>query len=368
MSTLLSGVLMVKNEETTIIRTLESISGHIDSLIIYDTGSTDNTVELLQQFSVKHTIPLLLLKGEFIDFSTSRNRLLQFANNSSNIENHYFLLVDANEELIPINSLKSEINTNYNGFYITQEWENSTQQLSFQNIKIIKANSGWLYKYPVHECIYNSEQNSIELNITLYQNRTYTTSVNRYFIDKEVLEHSLTISPNEPRLLFYLAQTYKCIGDYQNAFDMYKKRTELLLQDEEHTISLYECGMLMKRIQTNWTFNCLPWFISSFEQSDRIEPLLEIIEHYLCTQKWHIAFSFLTIAFQLVIPTALFVNKNAYMWKRWHFGGICCFHIKQYQLGKDLCDKAIEQGLLLHINVDQDIQNLEMYNKYLLYI
>ena len=61
---------MLKNEEKRIHVSLESIK-NLDGLIIYDTGSTDNTINIIKDFSTLNNIPLHLITGEFIDFSTS---------------------------------------------------------------------------------------------------------------------------------------------------------------------------------------------------------------------------------------------------------------------------------------------------------
>ena len=42
--------MIVKNESAIIIRLLESVTPLIDSYCICDTGSTDNTIELIEQY------------------------------------------------------------------------------------------------------------------------------------------------------------------------------------------------------------------------------------------------------------------------------------------------------------------------------
>ena len=74
----IAAVIMVKDESKLIKITLISCLGVVDSLVVYDTGSTDNTVEIIKDFSIKHNIPLHLKHGKFVDFSTSRNILLDY--------------------------------------------------------------------------------------------------------------------------------------------------------------------------------------------------------------------------------------------------------------------------------------------------
>ena len=66
-------LIMVKNETKRLHVTLNSVIGHVNSIVAFDTGSTDDTIDILKKFSEKHNIPLRLKEGGFIDFSTSRN-------------------------------------------------------------------------------------------------------------------------------------------------------------------------------------------------------------------------------------------------------------------------------------------------------
>lgn len=46
----LSFITMCKNEEKVIKNTLESIYKYIDYWVVYDTGSTDNTCQIVKDF------------------------------------------------------------------------------------------------------------------------------------------------------------------------------------------------------------------------------------------------------------------------------------------------------------------------------
>ena len=78
---LITIVLMVKNEEAVIEKTLEPfVEGGITSFFIFDTGSTDNTISITELFFKKHNIEhYVILQEPFIDFGTSRNRALDLA-------------------------------------------------------------------------------------------------------------------------------------------------------------------------------------------------------------------------------------------------------------------------------------------------
>jgi hypothetical protein len=89
--------MIVRDEVRIVGRLLESVASHIDTFVILDTGSTDGTVELIQQWANRHNIRGEVHRSEFIDFSTSRNLALDFAARSS-IPWDYLLLLDADFE------------------------------------------------------------------------------------------------------------------------------------------------------------------------------------------------------------------------------------------------------------------------------
>ena len=99
----ISVCMMVRNEEENLPRILGSVKKIVapDELMIFDTGSTDNTVEIAKNWGAKIVEVDNLDEyfeptqwGKKINFSKARNR--SFADASSD----WVLLVDADEELV----------------------------------------------------------------------------------------------------------------------------------------------------------------------------------------------------------------------------------------------------------------------------
>ncbi len=97
--------LMVKNEEKRILVSLNSIKTSVSGVALYDTGSEDKTVSVVENFCNENNIKFFLLTGQFEDFSTSRNKLLDFINEINNKKREkntrvfdYVLLLDSNDE------------------------------------------------------------------------------------------------------------------------------------------------------------------------------------------------------------------------------------------------------------------------------
>ena len=64
--------MIVKNESRIISRLLESVADVIDTYCICDTGSTDNTIDIIKTFFDKKGIPGKIIRELFVDFAYNR--------------------------------------------------------------------------------------------------------------------------------------------------------------------------------------------------------------------------------------------------------------------------------------------------------
>ena len=82
-----SVVIICKNEQAIISKTLESLEGLTDDIVIYDNGSTDNTIEKIKKFNVR------LCKGSWEGFGKTKNKAIALANHD------WILNIDADEAI-----------------------------------------------------------------------------------------------------------------------------------------------------------------------------------------------------------------------------------------------------------------------------
>ncbi len=86
---LVSGCLIVKNEEQYIGECLKSLSSFVDEIVVYDTGSEDATIELAEAFGAR------VIRGYWDDdFGAARNRSL------THCKGRWILWVDADERVL----------------------------------------------------------------------------------------------------------------------------------------------------------------------------------------------------------------------------------------------------------------------------
>lgn len=358
--------IMCRNEKLRIGVTLSSIKNVANCIIIYDTGSTDNTIEIITEFCENNKINLYCIKGEFVDFSTSRNVMLEYA---EKVPVQFILLLDVNDELKGDTELQklitSECKSTFNGYRLKQNWVSNSAEPAgneYYNTRLIKNNVGWRYHGVVHEYIHSHISNSTQLDqydITLFQDRTKDDDKTgkRFHRDKQLLYNEFKKNPKDTRTLYYLGQTCACLGQHSDAFYYMKRRSELDDFIEEKFHAYMYLGNLSLHLGYNWN-DRMVYYIKAYEISERVEPLVKIAEHYINTSCWHMAYLFIKKACQLSYPKCLlFVDKYHYTYTRWHLMGRTAYYVGEKADGMDACKKALEANP----NSEIDKHNMKFY-------
>lgn len=376
-------VMMVKNEKHRISVTLNSILDNgnplVDCIVIYDTGSTDNTIDIITQFCNKCKIPLHLKKGEFVDFSTSRNVSLDFADDKAD----WNILLDCNDEFRNGKFLRNytqnfSLIPNENGkvitaFHVKQKWKSNPSVDEYYNMRLFLTKYNWRYKCVVHEYLDSDHPNIIKKNVQvpefyIYQDRTKDDdkSSKRFNRDKVLLYNDYLKNQTNSRTLFYLAQTYSCLSQKDKAYEFSLRRLKLddFLEEKYH--SYYRCGEYSLLMNHDWE-ESFSWYLQAFQFSVsiskfyRIEPLIRIAQYYK-DKNWKFGYFFLKIACSLEYPSdcVLFVDRDFYDYERWHLMGVYVYYVGNINpvFGLNAAKIAYEKKKL-----DVDLGNMNAYTK-----
>lgn len=362
-------VMMVKNEEARIHVSLESVKDYVKAIIIYDTGSTDNTISIIQNFCKKNKINLYLIQGEFVNFYVSRNVLLEYA---EKIDIHYLLLMDSNDELKDgknLNLLAIGMKDSEKlGFLIRQHWYDKDSATKYFNIRFIKNRKGWRYKGVVHEWLESplvSGQEAkylitVDTEIELYQNRMYDAekSFKRFEKDRLLLLEEVKNNPSDSRSLYYLAQTCENLGLKEEAIMYSKLRIEQegYIDEKFHSyMRIAQCSIFLNH---SW-YDILGWYTRAIEEFNRVEPYVQIANHYAVQKIWPLCYMYAFASCKLKYPTntLLFVDNRMYEYTRYRLVAIAGFYVEEYEEG----EKA--SHIILKTNIDpiEDKKILQFY-------
>jgi tetratricopeptide (TPR) repeat protein len=311
--------MIVKNESRIIKRLLESVAPWIDSYCICDTGSTDNTIEIIETFFKNINIPGTIIQEPFRDFGYNRTFALKACHQIKNAD--YILLLDAdmvfwaNPEL-PKDEFKRKLLT-ADAHYIFQ----GTEQFYYKNTRIVRNRFGISYWGVTHEYV-NTPPNTIynllqKSDVFIKDIGDGGAKADKFVRDIRLLKKGLETDPNSDRYHFYLANSYKDNGDYDNAIETYKRRIEIGGWHEEIWYSYYNIGMCYK-YKGDMGKAIHAWMDAYQFFPDRIENLYEIVHYYRCCGKNRLAYPFWVLANnELKKPKRdfLFMQKDVYDYK-----------------------------------------------------
>lgn len=289
--------MIVKDESHIIVDTLTKLlkKVKIDYWVISDTGSTDNTKELIIDFFKKHNIKGELFQDEWKDFGYNRSKALEYAYNKS----RYLLIFDADDEIVG-NFVLPELTKDSYLFQFGNE-----QGVSYIRTQIVNNKKKWKYVGVLHEvitCVDHSDSSEI-ITGNYYTISGRTSSRNRdgnkYLKDALILEKAYEecIKNNDNlynRYGFYCANSYFDSGKWEDAIIWYKKTLNNNNWSQEKYMSclkLFECYNNLKNKETG-----IFYLIKSFEyDKERVECLYELVLHYCLNNLNEVAYGFYSI-------------------------------------------------------------------------
>lgn len=355
-------VLMVKDEEPVIKPTLESyVAGLTDEqkkslgFFIFDTGSTDKTIEKAEEFFVEQCIGNAAIAQEpFVDFATSRNRGLTLA--EEKFPNATFIMMpDAEWYMVNMSGLMDFCHEHKDAVqessYLVRIMNPS---IDFYTQRLLRKSAQLRFGGVVHETIMEGTPYRVpgEMYFDLRPSKTGSDkSMARWKRDLELLLKHHNEHPNDPRTTFYLAQTYACLGDLENAYTYYKHRTTLAGWYEENFVAWYRLAQItewlaQKEEKGEYTWRqALEYYLKAYSYRPcRTEPLIRIAQHYLAQGEHALAYLFGHRACEQPYPSndVLFVDKNAYDFERHDVVGICSWYIGEYEMGEHCVRCALE--------------------------
>ena len=303
--------MIVKNEAAIIEKCLASMIGVINCYVICDTGSTDNTVEIITSFFQGHEIPGEIVHTVFKDFSQSRNEALSAAQNSS-LDFDYILLCDADMEM---QVLSPDWNTALIGKAYMIE-QRTSSGLEYPNWRMVQKNLSCKYVGVTHEHLDTQGAPRMLLpGLVFIDHATGSNRAEKYDRDIRLLTGGLKADPNNSRYMFYLGNSYLESGKFHEAIDCYQKRITMDGYNEEVFICKYRIGKAYALLGEEAHF--IKQMLDTFDEfPDRAEPIYTVANQSLSKCQYRLALGFAEMGMQVPKPVSkLFVEGDVYDWR-----------------------------------------------------
>lgn len=368
---------MCKNEEHCIIETLESVYKYIDTWVVHDTGSTDNTCEVVSKFFEEKGIPGELYCEEWRGFDYNKTKMIERCYNKSD----YVLHLDADDILVG--------DFNFNLIVPTKDTYYLNTKRGFCEYKCIniwRNTLRWKFcgvAHTVVNCLDKSDWNhsnelvSTDLYLHSRDIGKRSSDPNKYLKDAKLLEkqffNTLYDDPDglNSRSVFYTAQSYfdsAHITDALKWYSLYIKLKYTWIEEVfESYIRIATCLINLNRPYTDIKQN-INNAINIF--SDRAEPYYTLGKYCNNIQKHEDAYYLLYKAYSMNFDDIknkyrLFLTERNYGKYALDELSVACYWTNRLDEGKNY---------LLEIIDDEDFKiykerldtNMEYFNNKLL--
>lgn len=343
--------MIVKDEEQDIQRCLDSVAPYIDYWVISDTGSSDKTMEKIQEVMDGHGIPGELHEHKWKDFSTNRNYVLELARPHGDMV--WFMDADDNFQPTTEDPFKDFVvpeDTKWMNFYM------ESHQTHFKRPTMINSKSPAKYFGVLHEYI-GFEDREKKTEMDMFENgvmiarssplKRDSTKKKKYAKDARIFEKELKKNPSDTRSMYYLAQSYALADEGRKALKAYEKRAKIRDRgnSDEVFISLLRSAELKQAL--NYPLHdVVDSFIKAWEHTpQRIDPVVGVMELLIKNERYMYAVSLGEMASRYADPSYMATNVDRADYYYW-FPELYSFAV--YNLGAPkvayMCvEKALEQ-------------------------
>jgi glycosyltransferase involved in cell wall biosynthesis len=352
-----------KNEAHVINRMLESSKSINDLIVAVDTGSSDNTIELIKKFGEDNNIPTYVFERPFDTFDKSRNFGMEKVKEvvdelKWDANNTWSWWYDCDEQVI-INPKFNKNQFNKDLFMINAK----IGQMAYTRntfCRVSKLVSSFEWYGPVHEFINAKDQTitsglaeNIEINVSMDGASWKGDISQKYLSHSHKLEAYIAENRTDPRWIFYTAQSYHDSASMKDNREENEERLRRSMKyykervsrtdgyPEEIYYSQYRVGAIMRILDEPWHLTHQELLKAYSIDPLRAESIKTIIDYYLQMGEWHTAYIYTKFAKmnfhgKSPYPTRLlFIDEATYVWKIAEAHSAACYYTNRLQEARE---------------------------------
>ena len=357
--------MIVKDESAVIARCLESVRPLIDAYCIVDTGSSDDTKDIIRRVYAD-------LLGEvhdepWQDFAYNRTRALELARPLGDMT----FMMDADDVVVLDPGFSSTALRHRLATADVFDVDLRLGSIEYVRPQFASTKFALRYRAVLHEFLEVPDSAKRGGVISGFHVRCSSSESARasdprkYEKDALLLEGAIEGEPDEglrTRYQFYAAQSWRDCGELDKALAGYERRTTLGGWVEEIYISHLECGHLLRRLGRP-TDQVIDRYLRAHDAfPSRAEALYHGAVAARGAGRMPTAYLLATRGLAMTRPAVgLFQDPSVYDWKLTYEASIAAFYVNDLRQGRRWCDQ-----LLAHPNLPENerqavLDNLKFY-------
>jgi glycosyltransferase involved in cell wall biosynthesis len=334
--------MIVRNEADVIARCLRSVRPLITHWCIVDTGSQDDTRDVIQTSMVG--VPGELVSLPWSGFSQSRNDALRLARSKAD----YILFIDADDfVLLQENGLQAFDSLRHDCYY----WFAYQGTIRHRRVAMIRSAIDCKWHGDLHEHLSGLENGAITsarlegISLSYGHDGARGKSPDSVHTDIDSMIESLSKRPSA-RTVFYLGMTYLSIEYVSQAYRYLRARAEDYSGDEEErwfadfqTARIEEStAMFDSQTISSHYARCIS------ERPFRAEACVEFARYLREKRDFDRAYELASYASTLSVPTdeGILVDISAYEWRALDELAISAAETGKVKIAKKAIAKALE--------------------------
>lgn len=309
--------LIVKNESHIIHELFASVAPYIDYWVIVDTGSTDGTQDLIRREMETLGIPGELHERPWKDFGHNRSEALKLAQGHCD----YIWVMDADDILIGKPDFR---NLTADAYLMLID-----DGVVYWRRQLFRDGVPWRYQGVLHElavCDGPTSEQRLGGDFRVNSRRIGGRNLDpeKYRRDAEILLAEAERNPDDPRTVFYLAQSYYCYGDWVNARTWDERRAAMGGWEEEVYYSSFRAAESMAANKEPWPEVQDAYLRAWNMRPTRAEALHALARHHRIAGRYALGHLFAEKAASLPLPDdVLFVNAAVHSWRALDEQAVC---------------------------------------------
>lgn len=329
----ISVCMIVWNEADLLPAAINSVAGLADEIVILDTGSTDNTLEVARDCGCQ-----VFEGGDRMDKAAARNRTLEEARGD------WIVILDADEKIAdPLGFREYLARTNAEGVFVQSTYMNGDiPTLAFARLLAWRRGL-FKYKYRAHEVPLpaGGKWPPIEYTDFVWEHRPpkARTWKLQYVLDKLLMD--LEEHPGDPRVLFYLARQYTYMGAWEKALETFEQYLKTPTEEIADACTFMATCYLNLGRRGEYKKSL---YMALAHEPARREHWGAVAQYLFDLRYYRAALAYLKGALEIPPPHATYIDKKWYGAHIYDLTARCYWQLGEYEKGAEYARRAADLG------------------------